>query len=86
MNNIIIYCHISPGLNAASLSTANLYIEAFGKLAQKNNTLILPANAGDVTSTVAGALAIYQVGGADIDVSNSFKSIYRSFHIFNCQR
>jgi len=48
------------GLNAASLSTANLYIEAFGKLAQKNNTLILPANAGDVTSTVAGALAIYQ--------------------------
>jgi len=48
------------GLNAASLSTAQAYIGAFSQLAQRSNTLILPANAGDVTSTVATAVGIYQ--------------------------
>jgi len=50
----------SQGLNAASLSVAQDYISAFNNLAQKSNTLILPANAGDVTGSVASALSIYQ--------------------------
>lgn len=41
------------GPNAASLSVAEQYVQAFNKLAQTNNTLILPANAGDVSSLVA---------------------------------
>ncbi|KAJ8929647.1 hypothetical protein NQ314_017644 [Rhamnusium bicolor] len=41
------------GPNAASLSIAEQYVSAFNKLARTNNTLILPANAGDVSSMVS---------------------------------
>lgn len=34
-------------------------MSAFKKLAQTNNTLILPANAGDITSLVGQAMTIY---------------------------
>jgi len=48
------------GINAASLATASAYIEAFSGLAKTNNTLILPASAGDVSGSVAQALAVYK--------------------------
>lgn len=48
------------GRNAASLSVAEQYIEAFHNLARTNNTLILPSNAGDISSTVAQAMSVYQ--------------------------
>lgn len=41
------------GPNAASLSIAEQYVNAFDKLARTNNTLILPSNAGDVSSLVS---------------------------------
>ncbi|KPJ09693.1 Stomatin-like protein 2 [Papilio machaon] len=44
---------------AASLTLAEQYVAAFNKLARTNNTLILPANAGDVSSLVAQAMSIY---------------------------
>lgn len=47
------------GSNAASLSIAEQYVQAFNKLARTNNTLIIPANAGDVSSLVAQAMTIY---------------------------
>lgn len=47
------------GQNAASLLVAEQYVSAFGKLAQTNNTLILPSNAGDITSLVGQAMTIY---------------------------
>ncbi|NXS97896.1 STML2 protein, partial [Jacana jacana] len=47
------------GSAAASLSVAEQYVSAFSKLAKDSNTLLLPANAGDVTSMVAQALGIY---------------------------
>ena len=47
------------GNQAASLSVAEQYIQAFGKLAKVSNTVILPANAGDVTSMVSQAMAVY---------------------------
>lgn len=47
------------GTQAASLSVAEQYITAFGNLAKKSNTVVLPANAGDVSSMVAQALAVY---------------------------
>ncbi|KAF5275253.1 hypothetical protein FQA39_LY06913 [Lamprigera yunnana] len=47
------------GSNAAALSIAEQYVQAFNKLAKNNNTLILPANAGDVANIVAQAMAIY---------------------------
>lgn len=47
------------GKNAASLFIAEEYVHAFNKLARTNNTLILPANVGDVTSLVGQAMSIY---------------------------
>ncbi|XP_053614283.1 stomatin-like protein 2, mitochondrial isoform X2 [Plodia interpunctella] len=44
---------------AASLTLAEQYVAAFNKLARTNNTLILPANAGDVSNLVAQAMSIY---------------------------
>lgn len=41
------------GPNAASLSIAEQYVSAFNKLARTNNTLILPANTGDVSNLVS---------------------------------
>lgn len=48
------------GKNAASFSVAEQYIEAFHSLARTNNTLILPSNAGDISSAVAQAMSVYQ--------------------------
>ncbi|PZC71974.1 hypothetical protein B5X24_HaOG212101 [Helicoverpa armigera] len=45
--------------HAASLTLAEQYVSAFNKLARTNNTLILPANAGDVSNLVAQAMSIY---------------------------
>lgn len=41
------------GVNAASLTIAEQYVQAFNKLARTNNTLILPANTGDISTMVA---------------------------------
>ena len=41
------------GHNAANLAVAEKYVTAFQELAKTNNTLILPANTGDVSSMVA---------------------------------
>jgi len=48
------------GMNAASLNIAELYVNAFQQLAKTNNTLILPANASDVTSMVGQAMTMYK--------------------------
>ncbi|NXA06590.1 STML2 protein, partial [Sapayoa aenigma] len=47
------------GSAAASLSVAEQYVNAFSKLAKDSNTVLLPANTGDVTNMVAQALGIY---------------------------
>lgn len=43
------------GKDAVSLRIAEQYLNEFGKLAQKNNTMIVPANLTDITSVVAMA-------------------------------
>ncbi|NXW11055.1 STML2 protein, partial [Fregetta grallaria] len=47
------------GNAAASLSVAEQYVSAFSKLAKESNTVLLPANTGDVTNMVTQALGIY---------------------------
>lgn len=47
------------GKNAATLTLAEQYVRAFDKLARTNNTLILPSNAGDISSMVGQAISIY---------------------------
>lgn len=47
------------GSDAVAMELARRYIEAFEKLAKETNTLILPANAGDVASTISQAIATF---------------------------
>lgn len=44
--------------DAASLKVAEKYIQAFSNLAKENNTILLPANTGDVSSMVAQAMSV----------------------------
>jgi len=46
------------GLEAANLKVAQQYMDAFANLAKASNTLILPANAGDVAGMVATAMTV----------------------------
>jgi len=53
------------GKEAASLEVAKQYLSEFGKLAKENNTMIVPANLGDLSGMVATAMATYgQVGAS----------------------
>ena len=45
-------------MDAANLKVAEQYIEAFANLAKTTNTLIMPANAGDVAGLVATAMTV----------------------------
>ncbi|CAG9460379.1 unnamed protein product [Pedinophyceae sp. YPF-701] len=48
------------GRHAASLRVAEQYVEAFGRLARETNTVVVPANAGDVGSMVAQAMGVFK--------------------------
>lgn len=48
------------GREAVSLRVAEQYVEALGNVARSGNTLILPANMGDVSGMVATALQTFQ--------------------------
>lgn len=48
------------GASAVSMLVAEKYITAFEKLAKEGNTILLPANVGDVTSMVAQSLSIFK--------------------------
>lgn len=47
------------GKEATSLRVAEKYVDAFSNLAQKGNTVIIPANVNDAGSMIAQAMAIY---------------------------
>jgi len=48
------------GNDAAALAVAEQYVKAFSQLAKETNTVIVPANAADVSSMVAQALTVYK--------------------------
>ena len=51
----------SPGgTNAANLKVAELYVNAFALLARTNNTLIVPANLGDMATLVTSAMTMLE--------------------------
>lgn len=63
------------GSDAVALKVAEQYINAFGRLAKESTTVLLPANANDIGSTVAQALTVFNqiragqaVGGQPLDV------------------
>lgn len=46
------------GIEAVNLQVAEKYVEAFAKIAQTSNTLLLPANLSDMGSMIATAMTI----------------------------
>ena len=46
------------GMNAANLKVAELYVNAFALLARTNNTLIVPANLGDMATLATSAMTM----------------------------
>ncbi|GAB1605192.1 stomatin-like protein 2, mitochondrial [Argonauta hians] len=56
------------GFNAVSMKIAEEYVAAFSKLAKTGNTVVVPANANDVSGMVAQALSIYK--GLGVETKN----------------
>ncbi|NQX87623.1 MAG: paraslipin [Halioglobus sp.] len=54
------------GQDAMRLRIAEDYVEQFGKMAHSSNTLVVPANVGDISSMIALATSIVK-GGSDQD-------------------
>lgn len=50
--------NLAGGETAANLRVAEKYIQEFGKLAKENNTMIIPANLGDISSMVASVMSV----------------------------
>ena len=44
---------------AVSLSVAEKYVEAFGRLAKEGTSVIVPGNVGDIGGMIASAMAVY---------------------------
>jgi len=49
---------MAGGETAANLRVAEKYIAEFGNLAKENNTMIIPANMGDISSMVATVMSV----------------------------
>lgn len=50
---------------AMSLSVAEKYVDAFGKLAKEGTAIVVPGNVGDISSMIATGLSVYgKVGDA----------------------
>ena len=45
--------------NAVSLTVADKYIDAFGKLAKEGTSVVVPGNVGDIGGMIASAMAVY---------------------------
>jgi regulator of protease activity HflC (stomatin/prohibitin superfamily) len=52
--------NLAGGETAANLRIAEQYIGEFGKLAKTNNTMIIPASMGDISSMVATVMSVLE--------------------------
>lgn len=50
------------GSDAVNLKVAEQYVEAFAKLAKTNNSIIVPANLGDMSTLIASAMQVAKQG------------------------
>ncbi len=46
------------GMNAVNLQVAEKYVEAFANMAKEGNTLVVPANLGDLATLISSAMGI----------------------------
>ena len=55
------------GMNAVNLQVAEKYVEAFSKLAKEGNTLVVPANLGDLSTLITSAMTmVKEIGRAHV--------------------
>ena len=52
------------GMTAVNLQVAQRYVDAFAKIADQSNTLVVPANMGDLASLITSSMAIVEGGSA----------------------
>ena len=52
------------GMNAVNLQVAEKYVEAFSKIAKQGNTLVVPANLGDLSTLVTSAITMVKGANA----------------------
>ena len=52
------------GMNAVNLQVAEKYVEAFSKLAKEGNTLVVPANLGDLSTLITSAMTMVKGTGS----------------------
>ena len=52
------------GMNAVNLQVAEKYVEAFSKLAKEGNTLVVPANLGDLSTLITSAMSMAKAGSS----------------------
>ena len=52
------------GMNAVNLQVAEKYVEAFSKLAKEGNTLVVPANLGDLFTLITAAMTMVKGTGS----------------------
>ena len=53
------------GMSAVNLQVAQKYVEAFSKMGETSNTLVVPANMGDLASLITSTMAIVRNGKPD---------------------
>uniref|UniRef100_A0A060T5J0 ARAD1B11968p n=1 Tax=Blastobotrys adeninivorans TaxID=409370 RepID=A0A060T5J0_BLAAD len=69
------------GSDAVALQVAEKYVDAFGNLAKESNTVVVPADLGNMSSLIAGGLKIYeQVQNNTSRSSNSSSTSQKSAH------
>ena len=51
-------------MNAVNLQVAEKYVEAFSKLAKEGNTLVVPANLGDLSTLITSAMTMVKGTGS----------------------
>ncbi len=52
------------GMNAVNLQVAEKYVEAFANMAKQGNTLVVPANLGDLATLISSAMGIVKGNNA----------------------
>ncbi len=60
IRQVAIAINAPGGMDATRLRVAEQYVERFGQLAQRTNTMILPANVADIASMVGTAMRVFE--------------------------
>ena len=75
IENVAAAIERSGGRDALTLRVAEQFIAAFEEIAKESNTMIIPANAADVSSMISQAMGIYKtLGGKKHNVASSERS------------